>query len=401
MTATKYLIDGVEYAADSLSALKRMLKTKFGSDAAADAAIRRGTKLETPRSGGSGSGGRAPRQRSSTPDAPKTPDAPSRTRADATTEKPKLDPEDKVDPDDLSDLKNAADDAAKSDVFKKIPKNKQADALRNAAPGDAGKLMDGMSPDDAAAAVKKMDTDSAAKVMNNMDPNKASKVMDKLDPEDALRVGRKLEPDDFSGQVFKGMDNNKFQAMLKVGSDIDKVNMAKKAGKLNTNMLVAGGMGIFAAMMYYNENAKAAEAAEKVKNCINKCLPKNWSDYEYGNLEVSDLQYTTLDELKVDEPNATAKTHPTCNSTIADKCPTFCNDKCNEEYAYKPPGSALPGAMYNLGVDALGDLYNDTLGGVFGNLGKVGKQIFFWGMILGVIILLIFIIRMFSKKKSD
>lgn len=349
--------------------------------------------LRTPVGGGAGAGSFKVIKKADTGSGARRPSS-----VDPGAQRQKVDPDDMAPPDKVDNLKNAATDSDKSKVFKELPKNQRADALKQIDPKDAGKLLDDMPVDDAADALKRMDTDSAAKAAGNMDPKKAAKAFDKLEPEDVVMLSRKIEPDDVSGNILKNMDKNKFEAALKKASDIDKVDMARKVGRLNVNTLMLGGMGLFAALMYMEENKKAVKAAENVKKCENKCLPKNWSEYEYGNLEVSDLQYTTLDELKVDEPNATEKTHPTCNANIGDGCSKFCSDKCNEQYGYKPPGSAIPAALYNTGVNGIADLYNNTLGGVFGKLGKVGKQIFFWGLIIGVIILFIFIIRMFNKK---
>jgi hypothetical protein len=126
---------------------------------------------------------------------------------------------------------------------------------------------------------------------------------------------------------------------------------ADNAGKLITAGLVVGG-GL------YLEN-KFKEADEDIKNCINVCLPENWDDYEYGDLDKSDLKYRVLEG---EDANAS---QPLCTAAM-DDCGEFCGNKCEDLHEYELPGSnAAAGVGKGVGKG---------LGGLFGGLAKgLGK----------------------------
>lgn len=126
---------------------------------------------------------------------------------------------------------------------------------------------------------------------------------------------------------------------------------ADNAGKLITAGLVVGG-GL------YLEN-KFEEADEDIKNCINVCLPENWDDYEYGDLDKSELKYRVLEgeDANPDQPLCTE---------AKDDCGEYCGNKCEDLHEYELPGSkTAAGAAKGVGKG---------LGGLFGGLAKgLGK----------------------------
>lgn len=126
---------------------------------------------------------------------------------------------------------------------------------------------------------------------------------------------------------------------------------ADNAGKLITAGLVVGG-GL------YLEN-KFKEADEDIKNCINVCLPENWDDYEYGDLDKSELKYRVLEgeDANPDQPLCTE---------AKDDCGEYCGNKCEDLHEYELPGSnAAAGVGKGVGKG---------LGGLFGGLAKgLGK----------------------------
>jgi hypothetical protein len=126
---------------------------------------------------------------------------------------------------------------------------------------------------------------------------------------------------------------------------------ADNAGKLITAGLVVGG-GL------YLEN-KFKEADEDIKNCINVCLPENWDDYEYGDLDKSELKYRVL------EGEDANPDQPLCTEAI-DDCGEYCGNKCEDLHEYELPGSnAAAGVGKGVGKG---------LGGLFGGLAKgLGK----------------------------
>jgi len=128
---------------------------------------------------------------------------------------------------------------------------------------------------------------------------------------------------------------------------------ADNAGKLITAGLVVGG-GL------YLED-KFEDAEEDIKNCMKVCLPENWDDYEYGDLDKSELKYRVLEgeDANPDQPLCTA---------AKDDCGEYCSDKCEDLHEYELPGSnTAAGAAKGVGKG---------LGGLFGGLAKGLGKIF-------------------------
>ena len=128
---------------------------------------------------------------------------------------------------------------------------------------------------------------------------------------------------------------------------------SRNAGKLITAGLVVGG-GL------YLED-KFEDAEEDIKNCIKVWLPENWDDYEYGDLDKSELKYRVLEgeDANPDQPLCTA---------AKDDCGEYCSDKCEDLHEYELPGSnTAAGAAKGLGKG---------LGGLFGGLAKGLGKIF-------------------------
>lgn len=126
---------------------------------------------------------------------------------------------------------------------------------------------------------------------------------------------------------------------------------SRNAGKLITAGLVVGG-GL------YLED-KFEDAEEDIKNCMKVCLPENWDDYEYGDLDKSELKYRVLEgeDANPDQPLCTE---------AKDDCGAFCSDKCEDLHEYNIPGSNT--------AAGLGKGLGKGLGGLFGGLTKgLGK----------------------------
>jgi hypothetical protein len=126
---------------------------------------------------------------------------------------------------------------------------------------------------------------------------------------------------------------------------------SRNAGKLITAGLVVGG-GL------YLED-KFEDAEEDIKNCMKVCLPENWDDYEYGDLDKSELKYRVLEgeDANPDQPLCTE---------AKDDCGTFCSDKCEDLHEYNIPGSNA--------AAGLGKGLGKGLGGLFGGFAKgLGK----------------------------
>ena len=120
----------------------------------------------------------------------------------------------------------------------------------------------------------------------------------------------------------------------------------------NANTLLAGGVAA-GGLYYLDQQYKGAK--EDVKDCMKVCLPGNWDDHAYGDLDKSELQYKELDD---------AGDQPVCSAEMPD-CGKYCGDKCEEIHDYDAPGSNL---LTGAGGDA-GELAGGLFGGLLGGLG--------------------------------
>ena len=174
----------------------------------------------------------------------------------------------------------------------------------------------------------------------------------------------------------------------KKGADA-AASAAKKAAKAasdNASTLIKGGLAVGGAL--YLED-KFKDSKEDIKNCMKVCLPENWDDYMYGDLQKTDLKYRVLEGENAD-PN-----QPLCTKSIED-CANYCDDKCVELHEYEIPGSNL--------VDGAADAATDTAGGVFKSLldiiglggdGSIGKWVSGFCIFIILLILLIVFTKIF------
>jgi hypothetical protein len=150
----------------------------------------------------------------------------------------------------------------------------------------------------------------------------------------------------------------------KAAKKAKKANEAAEAAKKSTFLsrnagtLLAGGLA--AGGLYYLEQ-KYKEEEENVKDCMKVCLPDNWDDHAYGDLEKSELNYKELSDVGSAE-------QPICTAEI-DECGSYCGDKCKEIHDYDAPGSnAFEGLAGDAGETA-GGIFKALFGGLFEGLG--------------------------------
>ena len=132
---------------------------------------------------------------------------------------------------------------------------------------------------------------------------------------------------------------------------------ASKAAAKNQKALLAAGVGV-GGLVYLDR--QYANASEDVKDCMKICLPENWDDHAYGDLEKTELKYKEVTD---------AGDQPVCTENIPD-CGKYCGDKCNDLHEYDAPGSGLvEGVAGDVGETA-GGLLGGLTGGLFGGLGE-------------------------------
>jgi len=129
--------------------------------------------------------------------------------------------------------------------------------------------------------------------------------------------------------------------------------LSKNAGTLLTGGLAAGGV-------YYLDQ-KYKEEKEAVKDCMKVCLPDNWDDHAYGDLDKSDLKYKELSDVGSAE-------QPICTTEI-DECGAYCGDKCKEIHDFDAPGSGLAEGLGGDLGEGLGGIFKSVFGGLFEGMG--------------------------------
>ena len=133
-------------------------------------------------------------------------------------------------------------------------------------------------------------------------------------------------------------------------------NAAKMAARNQKALLAAG---VAAGGLYYLDQ-QYADASEDIKDCMKICLPENWDEHAYGDLEKTELKYKEI---------ADAGDQPVCTENIPD-CGKYCGDKCNDLHEYDAPGSGLvEGVAGDVGETA-GGIVGGLTGGLFGGLGQ-------------------------------
>ena len=178
--------------------------------------------------------------------------------------------------------------------------------------------------------------------LDNVDLAKLSRQLDNLDPE-ALKSLRKLDDLDDAADAAKAAK---------------KKAAKKKSSFLADNATTLLATGVAAGGLYYLEQ-KYDKAKEETKNCMKVCLPENWDDHAYGDLQKSDLIYKEI-------PNAGDQ--PVCTESIPD-CGKYCGDKCEEIHDYDAPGSGLLGGLAGDVGEGAGGLLGGLFGGLFEGLG--------------------------------
>jgi hypothetical protein len=228
-----------------------------------------------------------------------------------------------------------------------------------------------------------------AKVFENMSPDNFKKFDDALSPlgrqklVDGLEAGGKLDLakrfDNLDDVVQRAEDATKriedsASNLAKQGEDVkirmpDGTEKTTKYGSkefwslIQTGVMVGAGAGL---LMWIDK--KFEDREEEYKNCMAGCLPHNWDEYEYGNLEKSDLQYSTpetLEEYQITPIDG----QPYCKAEM-DDCSEFCDQRCEEESEdVRIPFIDPLRDVTREGAEGLGDILNALFGGLFEGMG--------------------------------
>lgn len=206
--------------------------------------------------------------------------------------------------------------------------------------------------------------DVAKKIMGDIPVDQAASIMKKLDANDAVLILRKM-PVDPAADILKKMTDVDASKILGKLPDSQATAIASKMGKrfnIDTKTLVAGaavvGVGIYI-------DKKLQEADEDIEECENTCLPSNWAEYKYGDLEKSKLAFS---EVK------STNDQPICTKNISD-CGEYCTKTCTDIHEYELPGTDLTKKVTDTGKNTITKLL-ETLNpfnkdGIFGNTGWI------------------------------
>lgn len=231
--------------------------------------------------------------------------------------------------------------------------------------------------------------DAVAGSAANVGRNAAQGAAGDIATEAAQRTARDGATDAVEAAARRGVDSvPPPRTMLQKGGDAVAAGAKRtaRAAADNAKALIAAGL-VVGGGLYLEKKFKDAD--EDIKNCINVCLPENWDDYEYGDLDKSELKYRVLEgeDANPDQPLCTE---------AKDDCGEFCGNKCEDLHEYELPGSnAAAGVGKGVGKG---------LGGLFGGLAKgLGKLFDPSGMaskfslIMIILIIVMTAIRMIKK----
>lgn len=227
-----------------------------------------------------------------------------------------------------------------------------------------GKAFNEMDVSDLTKVVKQLNPQISGKILADIPIEEASKIMKKLPPEDAMKIIRQM-PMDSSVDVLKKMTNADASKILKKMPDDEASTFATKMGKIwdkYGKVLVIGGT-VLGVGVYLDKKLK--ESKEKAEACTNTCLPSNWAEYKYGDLEKS--------KLKFSETKST-NTQPICTKNISD-CGEYCTKTCTDIHKYEIPGTDVIDDVTDKATGGLRAFF-ETINpfnpnGVFGNTGWI------------------------------
>jgi hypothetical protein len=112
----------------------------------------------------------------------------------------------------------------------------------------------------------------------------------------------------------------------------------EKRVKMSTvdKVTTLAGLAALFAYLQDEETAFATSGSDSKKGCVMACLPKNYTDYHYGNIAKEDLIYSTLDNFREEFRELEVEAEqPFCTEENFD-CMNHCIAACANRYDTKP-----------------------------------------------------------------
>lgn len=221
--------------------------------------------------------------------------------------------------------------------------------------------------DDAAGAaqfkslVTKADIDPSvlAKVAS-ANPNLLKKLADAKGGLDTASRARLIK-------ALDAADPNVLKGLKKADDAGDAATVAGKASTTDQAFraakYAAAGFAGYSVIKYIEK--KYEDEEEDYKNCMAACLPHNWDEHIYGNVEKGELDYSTPESIREYQIEPIPK-QPYCKEGM--ECESYCAPKCEEESKANIPLIDTPGKLAGSLAGGLGRGAGQIAGGLTGGL---------------------------------
>ena len=173
-----------------------------------------------------------------------------------------------------------------------------------------------------------LDNKTIKDIFKNIPDKAGGDILNAIPSKNAVSILKKLD-NATSAKMLGKIKNVEAENLLKRLPSDQATDIAKKMGKtwnIDTKTLLVGGT-VLGVGVYLDKKIK--ESKEKTEACTNTCLPSNWAEYEYGDLDKSKLKFSETKSTNV---------QPICKINITD-CRDYCSNTCTKIHEYELPGS--------------------------------------------------------------
>jgi len=170
-------------------------------------------------------------------------------------------------------------------------------------------------------------------------------------------------------KALDAADPNVLKGLKKADDAGDAAAVGAKAGDSTADQAfraakyAAAGFAGYSVIKYIEK--KYEDEEEDYKNCMAACLPHNWDEHIYGNVEMGDIEYSTPESIREYQiepiPN-----QPYCKEGM--ECENFCGVRCDEESKANIPLIDTPGKLAGSLAGGLGRGAGQIAGGLTGGL---------------------------------
>ena len=170
-------------------------------------------------------------------------------------------------------------------------------------------------------------------------------------------------------KALDAADPNLLKGLKKADDAGDAAAVGAKAGNSTADQAfraakyAAAGFAGYSVIKYIEK--KYEDEEEDYKNCMAACLPHNWDEHIYGNVEEGDIEYSTPESIREYQiepiPN-----QPYCKEGM--ECESYCAPKCEEESEANIPLIDTPGKLAGSLAGGLGRGAGQIAGGLTGGL---------------------------------